>query len=56
MEIALARAADLIDESDDEFVAELTGRSAALRAYARRLTQDSRADADDLLQDTLLRC
>ncbi|VXD05798.1 RNA polymerase subunit sigma-24 [Sphingomonas sp. T1] len=56
MRIALARAADLIDESDDEFVVEMTGHARSLKAYARRLTRDNRGDADDLLQDALLRC
>lgn len=40
---------------DDEFGAELIEQAATLSAYARRLT-GSGADADDLLQDTMLRC
>lgn len=40
---------------DDEFGAELIERSTSLTAYARRLTGNA-VDADDLLQDTLLRC
>lgn len=40
---------------DDDFGAELANQSASLSAYARRLTGGG-ADADDLLQDTMLRC
>ena len=40
---------------DDEFGAELIEQVATFSAYARRLT-GSAADADDLLQDTMLRC
>jgi len=40
---------------DDHFGAALIEQTAALSAYARRLTAGG-ADADDLLQDTLLRC
>ncbi|MBB4619658.1 sigma-70 family RNA polymerase sigma factor [Sphingomonas abaci] len=40
---------------DDHFGAALIEQSAALSAYARRLTGGG-ADADDLLQDTMLRC
>ncbi len=40
---------------DDEFGAELIEQVVTLRAYARRLA-GSAADADDLLQDTMLRC
>ncbi|MFD2429496.1 sigma factor [Sphingobium scionense] len=40
---------------DDHFGAALIEQTTALSAYARRLTAGG-ADADDLLQDTLLRC
>jgi RNA polymerase sigma-70 factor (ECF subfamily) len=40
---------------DDEVGATLIEQVAALSAYARRLA-GSAADADDLLQDTMLRC
>ncbi|MFD1960735.1 RNA polymerase sigma factor, partial [Novosphingobium panipatense] len=40
---------------DDAFGAALIEQAAALSAYARRLTGGG-ADADDLLQDTMLRC
>lgn len=40
---------------DDHFGAALIEQTAALSAYARRLTGGG-ADADDLLQDTMLRC
>lgn len=40
---------------DDGFGAELIGQTRSLSAYARRLTGGG-ADADDLLQDTMLRC
>ncbi|WP_375429603.1 sigma-70 family RNA polymerase sigma factor, partial [uncultured Sphingomonas sp.] len=40
---------------DDEFGTALTGQAATLSGYARRLA-GSGADADDLLQDTMLRC
>ena len=40
---------------DAAFAAELVGQTASLAAYARRLTGQY-ADADDLLQDTMLRC
>lgn len=56
MRTALAQKADVIEVSDDGFAAELTGHAGSLKAYARRLTRDSRGDADDLLQDALLRC
>lgn len=41
--------------ADDHFGAALIEQTAALSAYARRLTGGG-ADADDLLQDTMLRC
>lgn len=41
--------------ADEGFAAELARREPGLRAYARRLARD-RADADDLVQDTMLRC
>lgn len=40
---------------DDDFSAALIGQAAALRGYARKLTGTA-PDADDLLQDTMLRC
>lgn len=40
---------------DDRFGAELIELTASLSAYARRLAGGG-ADADDLLQDTMLRC
>ncbi|WP_327753148.1 RNA polymerase sigma factor (plasmid) [Sphingobium sp. SJ10-10] len=40
---------------DDAFGAALIEQAASLSAYARRLTGGG-ADADDLLQDTMLRC
>ena len=40
---------------DDDFEALLIEQTAALTAYACRL-RGGGADADDLLQDTLLRC
>lgn len=41
--------------ADDDFSAALIGEAAGLSVYARRLT-GSAVDADDLLQDTMLRC
>lgn len=41
---------------DDDFGAGLIEQAAPLSAYARRLTGGAGADADDLLQDTMLRC
>lgn len=43
------------ERADEGFAAELARREPGLRAYARRLARD-RADADDLVQDTMLRC
>ena len=40
---------------DNAFGAALIEQAASLSAYARRLTGGG-ADADDLLQDTMLRC
>ncbi|WP_066779662.1 RNA polymerase sigma factor [Sphingomonas sp. CCH5-D11] len=45
--------ADLV--SDDVFGAAILDRSGPLRRYAHRLTANA-VDADDLLQDTMLRC
>lgn len=42
-------------QSDDDFGAGLVNQARLLRAYARRLTGGG-ADADDLLQETMLRC
>lgn len=47
--------ARLESPQDDEFGALLADEAARLGRYARRLT-GSGADADDLLQDTMLRC
>lgn len=52
---APARVPVSIAMPDDAFGAALLEQSAALSAYARRLTGGG-ADADDLLQDTMLRC
>lgn len=53
---ALVRAPDPPEvDADDVFTAALIGQAAGLSAYARRLTGNA-ADADDLLQDTMLRC
>ncbi|MDX3911677.1 MAG: sigma-70 family RNA polymerase sigma factor [Sphingobium sp.] len=41
---------------DDSFGAGLIEQAASLSGYARRLTGGAGADADDLLQDTMLRC
>src|SRR3546814_8773515 len=47
---------DLDGLFDDNFGAGLIEQAASLSAYARRLTGGAGADADDLLQDTMLRC
>jgi RNA polymerase sigma-70 factor (ECF subfamily) len=52
---APARVPSPIAMPDDDFGAALIAQAAALSAYARRLTGGG-ADADDLLQDTMLRC
>ena len=41
--------------ADEGFAAELARREPGRRAYARRLARDC-ADAEDLVQDTMLRC
>lgn len=51
----LARRIDPIDDAERQFGIQLAEQGALLRSYAHRLTQ-SRGDADDLLQDTMLRC
>ena len=43
------------ENADRRFAAEMTGHAAPLRAYARRLAREG-TDADDLMQDTMLRC
>lgn len=54
---ACNRKPDCIDGLfDDDFGARLMQQAALLRAYARRLVGSQAADADDLVQDTLLRC
>src|SRR3546814_7280506 len=53
----LAQQSERIDGLfDDNFGAGLIEQAASLSAYARRLTGGAGADADDLLQDTMLRC
>ena len=54
MRQALAIAAEP-SEDDGEFAAMLAAEAVCLARYARRLT-GTNADADDLLQDTMLRC
>ena len=56
MQTASACTAARIGNADEEFAAEMSRCEPALRAYARRLALGGRADADDLLQDTMLRC
>lgn len=56
MRDALARKDALCESSfDDDFGVALAEHAASLSSYARRLTMGG-ADADDLLQDTMLRC
>ena len=55
MRTASARGHDTAADGDRRFGAQLAQQVALLRAYARRLTRGG-ADADDLLQDTMLRC
>ncbi|BBE00571.1 MULTISPECIES: RNA polymerase sigma factor [Sphingobium] len=53
----LAQQSERIDGLfDDNFGAGLIEQAASLSAYARRLTGSGGADADDLLQETMLRC
>src|SRR3546814_1171653 len=53
----LAQQSERIDGLfEDNFGAGLIEQAASLSAYARRLTGGAGADADDLLQDTMLRC
>jgi RNA polymerase sigma-70 factor (ECF subfamily) len=51
----LARRIDPIADAERQFGIQLAEQGALLRSYAHRLTQ-SRGNADDLLQDTMLRC
>src|SRR3546814_10100288 len=52
----LAQQSERIDGLfDDNFGAGLIEQAASLSAYARRLTGGAGADADDLLQDPILR-
>ena len=55
MRPALAEAPEAIAGDDDAFAAILAGQARPLASYARRLTS-SNADAEDLVQDTMLRC
>jgi len=55
MRTAFARGFDAVDDDDRRFGIQLAQQAISLRAYARRLTGGG-ADADDLLQDTMLRC
>lgn len=57
MQKALAHKPKRIDETvDADFAARLLAQAGPLRAYARRLAAGTGADADDLIQDTMLRC
>jgi len=55
MRTAFAQENDTVADGDQRFGAQLAQHAILLRAYARRLTRGG-ADADDLLQDTMLRC
>jgi len=56
MRTAFAHGFDIVDDDDRRFGIQLAQQANSLRTYARRLTQGAPADADDLLQDTMLRC
>lgn len=57
MQRALAQKSERIDETvDANFAAALLAQAGPLRVYARRLAIGTGADADDLVQDTMLRC
>lgn len=54
---APAYESERIDETvDANFAAALLAQAGPLRAYARRLAIGTDAEADDLVQDTMLRC
>ena len=55
MRTASSRGHDTAADRDRRFEGQLAQQAIMLRAYARRLTRGG-ADADDLLQDTMLRC
>lgn len=55
MRTAFAQEHDGATDGDRQFGAQLAQQTILLQAYARRLTRGG-ADAEDLLQDTMLRC